>query len=368
MNNRQLVIYNLETNLDSFVLASAHDWVEEFSRKYKQVYVFSTHVGRTILPRNVHIVETGGGNVRNRVLAILRLIFSIWIIARKRKSTDVFHHMSSRTLLLLGLPIRILGVPQIIWYSHSIADGAMKLGARFANLVVSSTEGSVPKLIGIKVIPIGHGIATKRLENSFASEESIRNGLICVGRVVKIKRIEELLIAISRLEPSIKSKVAEVELIGPYDKNSKDFNSLKKVSEQTGVKLFYTGPLRYAEIPGVIKNASLLYSGTPKSVDKAAIEAAMLGTLILSTNASVQELTGMKTILPSEEIATDLTKQLAWMLTLPEVKVKELRSFVANSSTWLNSLDKLVGRIEYQFMEIRSNRNIKYAKLRKRFG
>ncbi len=356
MNNRQLVIYNLETNLDSFVLASAHDWIEEFSSIYEYVYVFTTHMGRTNLPSNVRIVEIGGGGIIRKARAIFRLFLGLRIIIKHGEKTDVFHHMSSRTLLILGAPIRILKAPQIIWYSHSVADLAIRISANFANLVISSTRESAPKLRGVETIPIGHGISTRRLESYFESEEFNRKGIVCVGRVVKIKRIEELLFAISDLDASIRLKTGIVRLIGPYEEESNAMKSIMKVCTQTGVKIDLTGPISYSSIPKALNKASVVYTGTPKSADKAALEAAMLGCLILTTNKSVQELTGMNRVFPSDEMANDLSQQLTWMLTLPDDQMRQIRKFVANKSRELNSLDNLVRRIEQKFVDIRNDR------------
>ena len=84
------MIYNLETNLDSNVLAAAHDWVESFAKHVDQVVVYSTHVGRIDLPANVIVHEIGGGSSVSKVLAVLRLLKSVAIEFPNRNRLFVF--------------------------------------------------------------------------------------------------------------------------------------------------------------------------------------------------------------------------------------------------------------------------------------
>jgi glycosyltransferase involved in cell wall biosynthesis len=354
MVDRHLYIFNLEINLDSPVLASAHDWVEEFSKHYSKVFVYTTHAGRFNLPQNVRVIETGGGSFRKRVLSITKLLTCLISIYKNRKKTDVFHHMSSKTLLLLGIPIKVMKIPQIIWYSHSVADFALKCGARFASLVVSATKQSIPELPGIISRPLGHGISLPRMGNVPESVYENREGIISVGRVVSIKNIELAIYAISTLDKDLRKKINCLGLVGPYEDGSAYLRFLHQQSQKHQVEILTIGPVTYERIPDYFRRTSIVFTGTPKSADKAALEAAMLGCLILTTNKSVQELTGMERVLPNDELSRDLSKQLAWMLSLAEKDLAEVRKEVARISRELNSLENLVIRLVKCFEDIRS--------------
>ena len=76
---KTLIIYNLETDLDSQVLAAAHDWVEAFAAQVDKVFVYSTHVGQTNLPANVVVKELGGGSFLKRLVGLFRLYKSFAI-------------------------------------------------------------------------------------------------------------------------------------------------------------------------------------------------------------------------------------------------------------------------------------------------
>ena len=116
---KTLIIYNLETDLDSQVLAAAHDWVEAFAAQVDKVFVYSTHVGRTNLPANVVVKELGGGSFLKRLVGLFRLYKSFAIALKHQSSVCMFHHMSPRTLLFVGPLYKIAGIKQGLWYSHS---------------------------------------------------------------------------------------------------------------------------------------------------------------------------------------------------------------------------------------------------------
>mgnify|MGYP000889057599 FL=1 len=107
---KTLIIYNLETDLDSQVLAAAHDWVEAFAAQVDKVFVYSTHVGRTKLPANVVVKELGGGSFLKRVAGLFKLYKSFATSLKHRSSVCVFHHMSPRTLLIVGPLYKIAGI------------------------------------------------------------------------------------------------------------------------------------------------------------------------------------------------------------------------------------------------------------------
>ena len=58
-NHNSLVIFNLSTDVDNIALSFANDWIEEFSKRYIKVRVWSVHVGSYDIPPNVKVTELG---------------------------------------------------------------------------------------------------------------------------------------------------------------------------------------------------------------------------------------------------------------------------------------------------------------------
>ena len=71
---RNLLICNIETNDKSKVLAGNIDMIAALAKNFDFVSVYSTHVGNYLLPKNVLVKGTGGGNFKQRYLAVVRLL------------------------------------------------------------------------------------------------------------------------------------------------------------------------------------------------------------------------------------------------------------------------------------------------------
>ena len=285
----RLIIFNLETNLDSNVLAVAHDWVEAFSTEFSFIDVYSTHVGTFNLPKNVAVHELGGGSLVRRARNIFGLCRALSTIFTYRRNSVVLHHMSSRTLAILGLPLRLLLVPQGIWYSHSHLDSAFKFGRFFTNYVFTSIESSIPYSTS-KIRYVGHGIKVHSQKGASVSDER-RKGLVSLGRIARIKKLESILNSLAQ------SNIIDlpVTFIGPiHDVKYKE--ELAEFAEKNGIKLTFTGPLHHNEILAQLEKFEYLYTGTPGSVDKATLEGAISGCFIITTNSDAIKLSGMNAI------------------------------------------------------------------------
>jgi glycosyltransferase involved in cell wall biosynthesis len=341
-----LLIYSLELDLDSHVLASAHDWVEEFADIYDQVVVVATHVGRHELPSNVRVVEIGGGSSFNRVRAIFRMLMSLNIATSKNQRVAVLHHMSTRSLLIVGPFLRLLRVPQILWYSHSVADLPLKLCQTIPNLIVSSNIRTVPIANKKRVRQIGHGINTARFggENDLLARE--RQNIVAVGRVVRVKNLDILLETLIELDAITQLKLGELRVIGPNSIDLEYEQELISFANAHSLKMQILEPLNYSDIPEFLASSSMLFSGTPMSVDKVCLEGAMSGCFIVSNNENVLELTGMSGIYPHKKMRENIKLQIEWILSLSSQDSIDARKEIIGLSRKRNSLNSLTQSIK----------------------
>ena len=359
MNKKQsernrIFIFNLETDLESQVLAAAHDWIEALSQQYENVEVYSTHVGRVELGANVTVSELGGGNLFYKLQNLYRLVKLVPKLWEFRHSAVVFHHMSSRTLAVLGLPICVMGLPQGIWYSHSKADFALKFGRRFADVIFSSTAKAIP-LTGNKMAYLGHGIKIIR-EDSFEKSlgASARSGIVSLGRISQVKNVEELLLSFKGSQ----IRDIPVTLIGP-ESDPTYSAKLRSIAADLNVSLIFEGPKPHSEIHNELKNFKYIFSGTPMSVDKALLEGALAGCFAITSNLEGIRLSGMDEVWRRLDVTDQLSLedqlQVLDMLApsmeseLREVLVRECISKNDLSQTVLkirNTLDGIESRIE----------------------
>ena len=332
-----MVIYNLETNLDSELLAHCHDWILEFSKHFEEVIVYSTHVGRIELPKNVSVNPIGGGSVKKRVVAIFNLANSLKQVFKHRKNLVVFHHMSAKTSAAIGLPIKMIGVPQGLWYSHSHAPISLKVSNYFVDYVFSSTPGAIP-INSRKNTYVGHAIAVPETFE-LDVEEDAREGIVSLGRVVPIKRLEELLFAISSLE-QIKTSIT---FIGSNSVNLEYTSYLIDVAKEKDLSLKFSGPIHHGNVFIILQNFSIYFTGTPKSVDKATIEAAISGCLIVTDSESALELTGMINIYGGNRFK--LSDQIEFISRMSAQQIKNARRELSLTSRQRNDLQKTILRI-----------------------
>lgn len=329
----KLLLFNLELDLDSKVLAASHDWVESFSKLYSEVIVFSTYVGKVSLPSNVSIIEVGGGTICKRIVAIARLLSSIKIIWKEKNSYVALHHMSTYSAAILGPIFKVMGVRQGLWYSHSVKSASLAFSAKFVDFVYSSTQETLP-YVSKKTRFFGHGIKVSRFESNPATHEE-REGIVSIGRYARIKNFESLL-KVGSIAPDIR-----VDVYGPDGDNQyKTALSEQIPSSQTRMSLH--GPVFYDEIPMLLAGYDLFFSGTPKSVDKAAIEGALAGCFVVSQNSATIQVTGMNEVWQAmgRKIPATLEEQFRILLELDSNK-QEFREILRVAAARKNDIEKL---------------------------
>jgi glycosyltransferase involved in cell wall biosynthesis len=334
MTKQRLYVFNLETNLDNPVLAFTHDWVRSFANQIDKVIVYSTHVGSYELPANVEIHEIGGGNLYLRVRAILRLLKSACSIIWFRKDSVVFHHMSVRSLVLPGILLRAMGVKQGLWYSHSAKPISLRVAARVADVIFSSTEGAVP-IDSPKVTFVGHGLNLSKSETIFQKSAISRKGIVSLGRIAKIKNLDKLLLGISSA-----TKVPKVVFIGPSNTNSVLDERLMELAKENNVNLTIYPQINHDEVLDKLVEFSMYYTGTPRSVDKSTIEAASVGCFIITMEKAAQKLTGMNMVWERLDQSSDLSiaEQIKVLENLNESERNKLRILIHQQAVSRNEV------------------------------
>ncbi len=283
-----LVIFNLETNLDSQVLAMGHSWVEKLAENdFQKVFVYSTHVGRHQLPTKVTVVEIGGGNFFKRMRALYRLTLASVIILRNANRAVVFHHMSVRTVIFPGLLFKLFRIPQGLWYSHSALPTSLKLALKVVDLIFTSTIGST-KIESNKLRFVGHGIDYTAYPEKDEILKIDKSGIVSLGRIAKVKNLDRLLIS-----GSMEDSYPKVTFIGPVEKGSSLVKDLKSMADKAQVELDFLASIPHKDVASVLSGFAFYYSGTPWSVDKATLEAASVGCIVISEQQPAKELTGM---------------------------------------------------------------------------
>lgn len=334
-----VVIYNLITDDTDPVTAFAVDWIRAFAEISDEVVVFSTHVGTFKAPSNVTVIELGGGTPKKRLFGLLKLYRSAIYVSNIRGRKIVFHHMSEKTAFLVGPILRILGIKQGLWYSHNRKSHVLKLASKFVNYIFSPTTNSFP-IKTSKIRPVGHGINMSRFQKNRNSTLN-RTGIVSLGRISKVKNLEVIIDALSQVSPPRPS----LTLIGPIMEEDKYVEDLIKRAEDSGVELTLENGIRYTQVPKVISQFSMAFSGSPNTVDKSVLEAAAVGCFVLSENEFVLELSGMSSVWGSIGVKAPLEIASQIELLKPHELDTKLRELIAASCIEKNDVKKTAPKI-----------------------
>ena len=334
-----LIIYNLAMDLDSTVLASNFDWVEEIAKRFEKVTVFTTQLGRVKNLSNVEIFEIGGKSNLGRTKALYRLIEGFLRIARLKDKKYIFYHMSHKPATLLGLFYKLLRCKQVLWYSHSKSNFSLICAVKFVDYVVSSSSSTFP-LNSKKFKPIGHGINVKKFISFEADKEfqSKRRGYIAVGRIVRIKKIEKMI-------ESLSSGNRNLTLIGEiYDKEY--FHDLKYLSTKKRVLLKHLKPISQDKLLTILANYRYIINCTPKSVDKSFLEGVISGLIPVSDNENALRLTGMDKIwTETMGIIPNLKVQIEKLELLSGEEIIKISKSVREYTIKNNNIEKAITSI-----------------------
>lgn len=338
---KKIVVFNLLVDEDSHVLAAAVDWIQEFSKHCEKLIVITTHKGTWTERNNIYVYAVSGGSAIRRLVAITKLFYFAMATFKRSKPDLVFHHMSPRTGAIVGPLFRLFGVKQGLWYSHSSKPLSLRVATCIVDSVFSSNKESFPfECKKLKVV--GHGINQLKFgKSAIKSGDERRDSILFLGRLSRIKNIEALINAVGQLKVNL-----PIDLIGPQ--TDLDYlRLLKHKASVFNVNIQFFRPIAYDEVSKALLNYSMFYSGMVGSADKSAVEAAMQGCFIISTDLATAKATGMYGIWLDHfnGFPATVEAQIALIRSLDKSKLWRLRLKLAKSARENNDLTVTIERI-----------------------
>ena len=344
MQGKYLYIFNLETNLDSYALAFTHDWISEFSKYYEKIFVYSFKVGKTNLPSNVSVYELGSGGIFQRVKNLSLHLIAMLRIILGRTETQVFYHMNPRSAMLIGLPLRLFRINQILWYSHSAISKSLRLATLIVNSIVSTSTHSFP-ISTEKLICTGHGIRFPEIAQSIFSK---KKAIVVLGRVSRSKRIHELILETAKFNTNNTNENLTIDIFGTTltIDDSRYLEELKVIANSYKVIVRFMGPIPKAEVYGRIATYLIAYNGMLRTIDKAAIESTYAGCYLVSDQIETLRECGL---LVEDEISGDIllsiNEQLEFINQMSEVDIIQKRLYARTYIVEKHSLDNTIKKI-----------------------
>lgn len=351
-SQNKLFFFTLSVNTKDVILSHTIDWVEAFTSNFDTSEIIATRIAGQIDSQTIHYHQLGGGSALKKIKALIKLVMIFGKILSNRKNSYVFYHMTTSPMAFLSIPLRLINVPQGLWYSHSVPDFGVRFFSRFCNIIVAPTRDCFP-VPNSKLLAVGHCINFSKLtEHSTEVSTQKYEGILCIGRIARIKKIEVLISALGEIKnPSLKN----VYLAGPITEPAY-LEELRELAAENSVNLNLLGAIAREEFPIIVKRFSFAYSGTPKSVDKGILEAAFLKAVVISENNSVLELTGMKRFWERQGYTNlpNISQQLEFLLALKREEIDFLGMSLSVKTSELNNLQDNISLISRTLVKARS--------------
>lgn len=287
-------------------------------------------------PPEYVVHEYGGGSIRKRLIAIFRLIAIVSRIPKtKIRDVAVFHYMNHKSVIWPGVLFRFLGCYQVLWYAHASKPLSLRVSAKIVDHIFTSARSAFP-LRSNKVTEIGQLVKTSDFQFSTTSESEKIKGLVSVGRIASSKNLAKAIRLVSLFPDHLNS----LTLIGPISE-AEYLEELKSLARIYNVDIFLTGEVPNENLSQVLSMYSFYFNGTDEAVDKAVIEAALVGCIVLSENVNTLRLTGMDAFWENSDVQPqhDVFNQMRILGLLSDSELSNLRIKISNSTKERNSLE-----------------------------
>lgn len=330
----RLLVFMIEFDADSKLLASNTYWIKELTKLYSDVTVVSTHQGRIPqeLQGKINALQLGGGSLNRKFVAFCKLLCIGVSMIKDRKNLHVFHHMIHWSCICPGVIFRLWKIPQVLWYSHAKTAKGLYVASLIAKNIVSPAKSCFPLSEKFQVVGIGQGIPLGALDlgtKPFLQMAKRQHALVSVGRIAPIKHLETALTAIKQC--AIKGTVLPFDMVGPIQ-DAGYAKSLESDAIGANIGLRFIPAKDYREIYSFLQNYKFYFSGTVKAVDRAGIEAAIVGCIVISTNENLVSLTGMKEVwrkLGYDKSILSLYEQIKILTQLETSVLQEISDYIS---------------------------------------
>ena len=130
-----------------------------------------------------------------------------------------------------------------------------------------------------------------------------------------------------------------ISLIGPTQNQNNLCESLVNLGTRYGISINFLPLISHRKVAETLSKYSMCYTGSPKTVDKSAIEGALAGCFVLSENPNVLEQTGMNEVwkIIGQDAPHAISKQIN-ILRNYESRL-DLREVIIQNATQKNNLN-----------------------------
>jgi glycosyltransferase involved in cell wall biosynthesis len=282
-----LLVFNLVMDADHPVLGHTTPLVNALARRCEQVTVITMTSGRVDVEDNVTVHSLGKERGYSEPRRLARFHRLSRRVVRDRRIDACFAHMAPLFTVLFSRQARRHRIPILLWYAHANVSRTLRLAHARADRCVSSTPEGF-RLDSDKLHFLGQGIDLDRFRPAV---EAPPPGIVSVGRITPIKRIDEMLQAVAILRD--RGLAVPLRLFGaPHTEADRDHSRrLEAMARESGLngEVAFEGPVPFHQVATAYHRGALsLNLSETGSIDKAILESMASGCIPVSRNAAFQ--------------------------------------------------------------------------------
>jgi hypothetical protein len=332
-----LMLLNFVTDLDDPLLGFTHDWIQAIEREVGSLLVISGRVGRHNLSKEIHL-ESVNWVKNQRIRNVLKAIWTINRLIIKHRPKVIFTHMNY-WFSIFALPASVwVRSKRVLWYAHYTGNSTLWLALKVNDLILTSVPEAFP-LITPKLRSIGQAVNEQIFPLHQRNFQDL-NRFVHFGRLDQVKRIDHIIDCLTVLLTSgHTSKIVFTQIGSPSNDEPPEF--LSEVSEKclTGsFEIHFLDSKQRIELQVELKSHQVFLHATLGSMDKAPLEAALSGLIVLSENQRIFRELGSRRFLGND---SDLVSQLKALYILTPIERSQLQTIQRQNVLSRHSMSSL---------------------------
>lgn len=335
----RLLIITQKVDKNDPGLGFFHNWIVEFSRKFKSVVAICLYKGEFDLPDNVAVLSLGKEKWRSKLKYIFLLFY--FSIRYFNRYDAVFVHMNEEYVVLAGWLWRIMGKKVYMWRNHHAGNRMTDMASWFChNVFCTSKYSYTAKYKKTILMPIG---VNTHIFKPDMSIDRVQNSILSLGRIAPSKNLEILIESLNNLKTQgIKYSASIYGDALPKDK--KYYDNLKDQVKNLDLDVTFYSGIPNVETPRIYSKHDIFVNVSSNGMyDKTIVESMACGCLSLASNDNLIGQVDDKLIIKDRN-SKDVTDSLKIALSL---STEEKEKLILDSKRFAKtqSLDTLSERL-----------------------
>ena len=330
-----LLVINYVMDQGHPLLSHQAQAVNRLAGQFKRVFVITGSKGKCDIPSNVTIFSINWKN-GNRIRSSIRFLRIAAPLVLKVRPVSIFSHMTEVQSLLIAPLSKVFGIRHYLWYAHSHRSLYLRWCELMLTGIISSTPGSCPTKHGHRHI-IGQAIDSDEYAFILPNNNRLVR-LVHVGRFDPSKNIRGIIESVICFQQRY-PETSFTQIGNPSTKKAQQYAS--DIKSQFNKNIIFLDSIQRSNIPDTLREYNCFIHAYRGSLDKALIEATMLGLPVVTLNGEYQNIFGTWVNLPNPSLNEELVALQNLSLDELQRELKLRRKIAEESHSLNNWIDEL---------------------------